>query len=177
MSRCRLSCGRSSRGCCGHDHGSKAVQKPSLVDIEVVRNIFSQAMKNMFSRALSCARGELSKEDLIDKDEYLSQWLTETFCGHNKYFEEGPECWNPTGLAEVLRQMPLVRIKQEVDDEAVVFTAISVFIDESHKIIANQLTQEDLSEDNKLNLEGIERFIEYWTLLFSGAPSSILGFE
>ena len=42
-----------NRGCCGHDHSSKAEQAPSIVDIEVVRKILSQAVVNMCKRAIA----------------------------------------------------------------------------------------------------------------------------
>ena len=62
-----------NRGCCGHDHSSKAEQAPSIVDIEVVRKILSQAVVNMCKRAIACAEGELTRDELAEKDMKLME--------------------------------------------------------------------------------------------------------
>lgn len=90
-----------NRGCCGHDHSSKAEQAPSIVDIEVVRKILSQAIVNMCKRAIACAEGELTRDELAEKDMKLMEWLGETFCGNNSHLNRAlktgqPKVWQNT---------------------------------------------------------------------------------
>ena len=90
-----------NRGCCGHDHSSKAEQAPSIVDIEVVRKILSHAIVNMCKRAIACAEGELTRDELAEKDMKLMEWLGETFCGNtvilNRALKTGqPKVWQNT---------------------------------------------------------------------------------
>ena len=60
-------------GSCRPDHSSKAPQSPSLVNLEVVRSIFSQAVINMMRRHISNAQGELDTEKMLEKDAFLAE--------------------------------------------------------------------------------------------------------
>ena len=86
-----------NRGCCGHDHSSKAEQAPSIVDIEVVRKILSQAVVNMCKRAIACAEGELTRDELAEKDMKLMEWLGVTTVILNRALKTGqPKVWQNT---------------------------------------------------------------------------------
>ena len=98
MPKCSLNCNRG----CGHDHSSKAEQPPSIVDIEVVRRILSQALVNMFKRSIACVQGEITEDERAEKDQKLVEWLGDTFCGKNPHFEIGTDDWNPDGLAQFI---------------------------------------------------------------------------
>lgn len=167
--KCSLNCNRG----CGRDHSSKAPQSPSLVDIEVVRKIFAQAIVNMCSRLVSVANGEMTIEEQRNKDLYLAQWLGETFCAYNKHFEPGPEGWNPSGLAEFVRQQFKDKHPEndfEADDETAVFSACAIFVGESYKALEDTLKNGVvLTNPNRLP-DSVDRFVEAWTMLFVGAP-------
>ncbi len=161
-------------GC--HDHSSRAPQSPSLVDLVVVRGIFSQAVVNMFNRAVACSQGEMTKEELDKKDLVLTEWLGDTFCGHNSHFEEGPEDWNPKGLAEVLRGILADNAVWEEgeempeDDESVIFTACAVFVAEAYKAILTSMQSGVAIDDTKNLPPEVDSFVETWAMVFAGAP-------
>lgn len=162
---------RCNTGACGHDHSSKAVQSPSLVDITVVRGIFAQAAVNLTKRAKLCAAGEMTRKEFDDKMTELTEWLGETFCGHNRHFEDGPEDWNPAGLAASLRGI-LGKNAWDVppeDDEEAVFTACAVFTSEVLKAVLSCIQEGDDVDDPKNLPPALDEFIETWAMVFAGA--------
>lgn len=163
-----------NRGCCGHDHSSKAEQAPSIVDIEVVRKILSQAVVNMCKRAIACAEGELTRDELAEKDMKLMEWLGETFCGNNSHFEPGPEDWTTEGLAEYIKQaLPQIEENpegEEMSSDEVVVKACAIFVGEAYKAIHDALKAGfPLLDADELPVP-VASFVESWTLLFVGAP-------
>lgn len=163
-----------NRGCCGHDHSSKAEQPPSLVDIEVVRKLLSQAVVNMCKRAMACAEGELTRDELAEKDLTLMEWLGETFCGNNSHFEPGPEDWTPAGLAEYIKQaLPQITENPEgaeMSSDEVVVKACAIFVGEAYKAIHSALKAGFPLLDADELPAPVASFVESWTLLFVGAP-------
>ena len=145
-----------NRGCCGHDHSSKAEQAPSIVDIEVVRKILSQAVVNMCKRAIACAEGELTRDELAEKDMKLMEWLGETFCGNNSHFEPGPEDWTTEGGG--------------MSSDEVVVKACAIFVGEAYKAIHDALKAGFPLLDADELPAPVASFVESWTLLFVGAP-------
>ena len=163
-----------NRGCCGHDHSSKAEQAPSIVDIEVVRKILSQAVVNMCKRAIACAEGELTRDELAEKDMKLMEWLGETFCGNNSHFEPGPEDWTTEGLAEYINQaLPQIEENpegEEMSSDEVVVKACAIFVGEAYKAIHDALKAGFPLLDADELPAPVASFVEAWTLLFVGAP-------
>lgn len=173
MPKCSLNCTRG----CGHDHSSKAPQSPSIVDIEVVRKLLSQAVINMCKRVVAAAKGEISRDELVDKDLELTEWLGDTFCGRNKHFESGPEDWNPEGLAEFIKQtipqITEVPFNEELDSDDIVFKACAIFVGEAYKAVEETLKSGvELTHPNSFPAS-VAAFIEAWTMLFVGAPSGL----
>lgn len=163
-----------NRGCCGHDHSSKAEQAPSIVDIEVVRKILSQAVVNMCKRAIACAEGELTRDELAEKDMKLMEWLGETFCGNNSHFEPGPEDWTTEGLAEYIKQaLPQIEENpegEEMSSDEVVVKACAIFVEEAYKAIHDALKAGFPLLDADELPAPVASFVRTWTLLFVGAP-------
>ena len=77
-----MSCARCAPGCRCGDFSSKAAGLPSLVSIETVGDILSQAVKNTAGRKKAVAVGELSPEELPEK---LSRqrMVVGVRCGYN----------------------------------------------------------------------------------------------
>lgn len=133
MPKCSLNC---SRGC-GHDHQLKAEQPPSLVDIEVVRRILSQALVNMFKRSIACVQGEITEDERAEKDQKLVEWLGETFSGNNPHFEIGPDDWNPDGLAQFIR-MTVQEIAEKTEEdtpEETIYETAAYFCAKSYLVL------------------------------------------
>lgn len=170
MPKCSLNCNRG----CGHDHSSKAPQSPSIVDIEVVRKLLSQAVVNMCKRVVAAAKGEISREELVDKDLTLTEWLGDTFCGRNKHFESGPEDWNPEGLSvfikQTIPQIAEVPFEEDLSSDDVVFKACAIFVGEAYKAVEETLKSGIELNSSKDFPPSVEAFIEAWTMLFVGAP-------
>lgn len=169
------SCFSCGRGCC--DHSSTAQQLPSLVSIEVVGDIFLQAIKNTAKRSVAAARGELSAEDIEEADEKLVDWLSTTFCGGNRYFSCG-EDWNPNGLSIYIRDLMGDRLTELTgtvpdDDEEVICSAVTAFLKDVYDLLQR-------TADRGIDLEDIERvpqtatLVNFWARLMTGAPAESL---
>ena len=165
-----MNCGRS----CGHDHSSKAPQSPSVVDLEVVRTLLTQALINMERRTVKVNEKELNPEEATTKNWELVQWLTDTFCGRNSHFEVGPEDWNPDGLAQFI-QLTIPKIlegKIDPSPDDIVFEATTVFVRGSQNAVVSLLRSGGSLEDSDRLPPPLERFIESWAMLFVGAPDT-----
>lgn len=172
MSKCS-SCATSSR--CGHDHSSRAPQKPSLVDLEVVRQFFTVSFVRIAQSVEATHSGEMTQEDFRKKAEAIATRLSEIFCGYFSNYDEGPEDWNPHGLAETLRDILGQNGVWDENgvpqsDENVVFTGCEIFIEQSIKAVNDKRSQgfvirtaDDIPGD-------VEMFIEQWAMIFAGAP-------
>lgn len=161
-------------GSCRPDHSSKAPQSPSLVNLEVVRSIFSQAVINMMRRHISNAQGELDTEKMLEKDAFLAQWLGDTFTGKNPHFEIGPENWNPNGLAAFLREnlahLPQAKDLLIGDDEEVIYSISKLFKDQAQGAISGLLAEGNFSTYPEELPPYASQFIEAWAMLYTGAP-------
>lgn len=167
MPKCSLNCNRG----CGHDHSSKVEQPPSIVDIEVVRRILSQALVNMFKRSIACAQGEMTEEERAAKDKILVEWLGETFSGNNPHFESGPDDWNPDGLALFIRMMvhEIAEKIEEGSSEETIYKAAAYFCEKSYLVLRDAFHASREIEDPN-NLPSIlQEWVETWTMLLVGA--------
>ena len=97
----------------------------------------------MCKRAIACAEGELTRDELAEKDMKLMEWLGETFCGNNSHFEPGPEDWTTEGLAEYIKQaLPQIEENPEgggMSPDEVVVKACAIFVGEAYKAIHDAL--------------------------------------
>ncbi|MCD8340209.1 MAG: hypothetical protein LUC43_08460 [Burkholderiales bacterium] len=171
MARCR----RISGDRCRKDHSSRAPQSPSLVSLPVIRIMLSTAFINMARRHISQKQGELSAEVVRQKDDYLAQWLTETFSGENPHFETGPEHWNPHGLSEHMRIALAPMRKGGIEsfpekDRDVLKLVFDLFKDQSALAVEDCLVAGELLEYPEQLPPAVDRFIETWSMLLVGAP-------
>ena len=152
------SCGSCRSGRCG-DFSSKAVGLPSLAAIDVVERILLQAVKNTAQRSVDASEGKLSRQDLVDADLKLVTWLTDTFAGRNRHFETA-EGWNPTGLAQYLREGMGERVRDVLGGK---------LPDGDYEMI-------EIGLMGNGNLSGLEQndsvlsFVNYWSCLLTGCP-------
>ncbi len=167
----------SCRGRCCGDFSSKAEQLPSLVSIEVVGDLLSQAVKNTAMRSEATAAGEMSPEELQAADAKLADWLGTTFAGGNAHFASG-EDWNPNGLGAYLADMLSSEIRTVTgavpdDPEDVVYAVAAVFMTELYAFL------QDFAQGG-FSVAGAEKtpmgaaFINRWTRLLTGAPAETL---
>lgn len=167
MPKCSLNCNRG----CGHDHSSKAEQPPSIVDIEVVRRILSQALVNMFKRSIACVQGEITEDERAEKDQKLVEWLGDTFCGKNPHFEIGPDDWNPDGLAQFIRmtvQEIAEKTEEDTHEETIYETAV-YFCAKSYLVLRDTFQAGWEIEDANNLPPMLQEWVETWTMLFVGA--------
>lgn len=167
MPKCSLNCNRG----CGHDHSSKAEQSPSIVDIEVVRRILSQALVNMFKRSIACVQGEITEDERAEKDQKLVEWLGDTFCGKNPHFEIGPDDWNPDGLAQFIRmtvQEIAEKTEEDTPEETIYETAV-YFCAKSYLVLRDTFQAGWEIEDANNLPPMLQEWVETWTMLFVGA--------
>lgn len=167
MPKCSLNC---NRGCC-HDHSSKAEQPPSIVDIEVVRRILSQALVNMFKRSIACVQGEINEDERAEKDQILVEWLGETFSGNNPHFESGPDDWNPDGLAQFIRMtvQEIAEKTEEDSSEETIYEAAAYFCAKSYLVLRDTFHAGREIEDANNLPPMLQEWVESWTMLFVGA--------
>ena len=87
----------------------------------------------LFLRFPSWPEGELTRDELAEKDMKLMEWLGETFCGNNSHFEPGPEDWTTEGLAEYIKQaLPQIEENpegEEMSSDEVVVKACAIFVE------------------------------------------------
>ncbi len=167
MPKCSLNCNRG----CGHDHSSKAEQPPSIVDIEVVRRILSQALVNMFKRSIACVQGEITEDERAEKDQKLVEWLGDTFCGKNPHFEIGPDDWNPDGLAQFIR-MTVQEIAEKTEEdtpEETIYETAAYFCAKSYLVLRDTFQAGWEIEDANNLPPMLQEWVETWTMLFVGA--------
>ena len=167
MPKCSLNCNRG----CGHDHSSKAEQPPSIVDIEVVRRILSQALVNMFKRSIACVQGEITEDERVEKDQKLVEWLGDTFCGKNPHFEIGPDDWNPDGLAQFIR-MTVQEIAEKTEEdtpEETIYETAAYFCAKSYLVLRETFQAGWEIEDANNLPPMLQEWVETWTMLFVGA--------
>ncbi|WP_251451319.1 hypothetical protein [Parasutterella muris] len=167
MPKCSLNCNRG----CGHDHSSKAEQPPSIVDIEVVRRILSQALVNMFKRSIACVQGEITEDERVEKDQKLVEWLGDTFCGKNPHFEIGPDDWNPDGLAQFIR-MTVQEIAEKTEEdtpEETIYETAAYFCAKSYLVLRDTFQAGWEIEDANNLPPMLQEWVETWTMLFVGA--------
>lgn len=167
MPKCSLNCNRG----CGHDHSSKAEQPPSIVDIEVVRRILSQALVNMFKRSIACVQGEITEDERAEKDQKLVEWLGDTFCGKNPHFEIGPDDWNPDGLAQFIR-MAVQEIAEKTEEdtpEETIYETAAYFCAKSYLVLRDTFQAGWEIEDANNLPPMLQEWVETWTMLFVGA--------
>lgn len=167
MPKCSLNCNRG----CGHDHSSKAEQPPSIVDIEVVRRILSQALVNMFKRSIACVQGEITEDERVEKDQKLVEWLGDTFCGKNPHFEIGPDDWNPDGLAQFIR-MTVQEIAEKTEEdtpEETIYETAAYFCAKSYLVLRDMFQAGWEIEDANNLPPMLQEWVETWTMLFVGA--------
>ena len=167
MPKCSLNCNRG----CGHDHSSKAEQPPSIVDIEVVRRILSQALDNMFKRSIACVQGEITEDERVEKDQKLVEWLGDTFCGKNPHFEIGPDDWNPDGLAQFIR-MTVQEIAEKTEEdtpEETIYETAAYFCAKSYLVLRDTFQAGWEIEDANNLPPMLQEWVETWTMLFVGA--------
>lgn len=167
MPKCSLNCNRG----CGHDHSSKAEQPPSIVDIEVVRRILSQALVNMFKRSIACVQGEITEDERVEKDQKLVEWLGDTFCGKNPHFEIGPDDWNPDGLAQFIR-MTVQEIAEKTEEdtpEETIYETAAYFCAKSYLVLRDTFQAGWEIEDANNLPPMLQKWVETWTMLFVGA--------
>ncbi len=174
MKKCNVNCGR---GC--HDFSSRAPQSPSIVDIEVVRQLLSTALVNSANRKLLCRQGEMTEDEAKAKDDYLVTWLTDTFSGGNPHFETGPENWNPHGLAtsfrEVIREMRVPMpddMELSDDDEEFLRSCFELFVNQMGLAIDEYAGKGIPLVEAESFPPRVEHFIESWALILTGAPLS-----
>ena len=172
-----MSCARCAPGCRCGDFSSKAAGLPSLVSIETVGDILSQAVKNTAGRSEAVAAGDLSPEELQAADERLANWLATTFSGGNPHFASG-EDWNPNGLSLYLQDAFAEAIEATVgmvpeDPEEVICGAVAVFMTELYAFLS------DFARGG-FSVTGAEAtpmgaaFINRWARLFTGAPEEMI---
>ena len=164
MPKCSLNCNRG----CGHDHSSKAEQPPSIVDIEVVRRILSQALVNMFKRSIACVQGEITEDERVEKDQKLVEWLGDTFCGKNPHFEIGPDDWNPDGLAQFIR-MTVQEIAEKTEEdtpEETIYETAAYFCAKSYLVLRDTFQAGWEIEDANNLPPMLQEWVETWTMLF-----------
>lgn len=172
-----MSCARCAPGCRCGDFSSKAAGLPSLVSIETVGDILSQAVKNTAGRSEAVAAGDLSPEELQAADERLANWLATTFSGGNPHFASG-EDWNPNGLSLYLQDALAEAIEATVgmvpeDPEEVICGAVAVFMTELYAFLS------DFAHGG-FSVTGAEAtpmgaaFINRWARLFTGAPEEMI---
>ncbi|WP_368430425.1 hypothetical protein [uncultured Parasutterella sp.] len=167
MPKCSLNCNRG----CGHDHSSKAEQPPSIVDIEVVRRILSQALVNMFKRSIACVQGEITEDERAEKDQKLVEWLGDTFCGKNPHFEIGPDDWNPDGLAQFIR-MTVQEIAEKTEEdtpEETIYETAAYLCAKSYLVLRDTFQAGWEIEDANNLPPMLQEWVETWTMLFVGA--------
>lgn len=168
------SCGSCRSGRCG-DFSSKAVGLPSLAAIDVVERILLQAVKNTAQRSVDVSEGKLSRQDLVDADLKLVTWLTDTFAGRNRHFETA-EGWNPTGLAQYLREGMGERVRDVLGgklpdgDYEMIEIGARLFLNNAYVLL------EQIGLMGNGNLSGLEQndsvlaFVNYWSCLLTGCP-------
>ena len=172
-----MSCSSCRPGCGCGDFSSKAERLPSLVSIEVVGDILSQAVKNTAARSEATAAGDMSPEELQAADAKLADWLGVTFSGGNSHFASG-EDWNPQGLGTYLADMLAGEIRTVVGDvpedpEEVVFAAAAVFMSELYAFL-QEFARGGFSVAGAEATPMGGAFINRWARLFTGAPAETL---
>ncbi len=95
---------RCGGGCCS-DFSSRAEQKPSLLQIDVVENICQQAIRNMTKRAIQRDAGLLSDDDYNEAFSTLVNWIALTFSGENRHYHTDPEWHQGEGLKGLLKEI------------------------------------------------------------------------
>lgn len=167
-------CGSCRSGRCG-DFSSKAEGLPNLANIDVVERILLQAVRNTAQRSVDAASGKLTREDLVQADLRLVQWLSDTFGGRNRHFDTA-EGWNPTGLAQYLREGLGENIREFLggklpeDDYEMIGIGARLFLNNTYALL------EQIGRMGNTNLSGLEQsdavagFIDYWSCLLTGCP-------
>ena len=168
------SCGSCRSGRCG-DFSSKAVGLPSLAAIDVVERILLQAVKNTAQRSVDASQSKLTRQDLVEADLKLMSWLTDTFAGRNRHFETA-EGWNPTGLAQYLREGMGERVRDVLGgklpdgDYEMIEIGARLFLNNAYVLL------EQIGLMGNGNLSGLEQndsvlsFVNYWSCLLTGCP-------
>lgn len=169
-----FSCNARGRSCC--DHSTTEAQKPSLASIDVVGDIFSQALSNTARRAEEVASGEMSPEEISAADEKLLNWLGQTFSGGNRHFDTA-EGWNPDGLAQYLRPILQIAIEPvgEVyyeDDGAVIFAAMQAFLREVYELIETA-EQRGVTPQMAAKSQAAYNLVTRWARIMTGAPAEV----
>ena len=164
---------RPRRGCgsCGcSDFSSKAERLPNLLAIEVVTEIFHQAIRNLLKRDEQLAEGELSPEDIEAADQKLVHWIGETFSGRNKHLESSDE-WHPEGLARHILHALASPLSDSmpVDDAEVLESAGRLFIRDVRGL-ANELSGSTFGAADTAECEAMRELAERWAHLYVGAP-------
>lgn len=160
------------RGCrgCG-DFSSRAERRPNLLEIEVVTQIFHQAIRNLLRCDEAFLQGALSAEDIEAADEKLIVWIGETFSGRNKHFEASDE-WHPEGLARHILHALASSLSSAmpVDDAEVLERAGELFIRDV-RALAQSLRGSSLSSADVAESEPMVELAERWAHLYVGAPA------
>ena len=168
-----MSYARCAPGCRCGDFSSKAARLPSLVSIETVGDILSQAVKNTAGRSEAVAAGDLSPEELQAADERLANWLATAFSGGEPGFGSGVD-WNPGGLSLFLQDALAEAIEATggmvpEDPVEVICGAVAVFMTELYAFLS------DFARGG-FSVTGAEAppmgaaFIIRWARPFTGAP-------
>ncbi len=166
------SCGSCRSGRCG-DFSSKAEGLPSLDSIDVVERILLQAVKNTAQRAVDASEGKLTHQDIVDADLRLVSWLADTLAGRNKHFATA-EGWNPTGLAEYLREGLGENIRAALggklpeDDYGMIDLGARLFLNNAYVMLEQIGTTGSLAGLEQH--DGVLSFVNYWSCLLTGCP-------
>lgn len=154
---------RCGGGCC--DFSSKAPQKPSLLQLDVVDGIFTAAIRNMTLRKAQCQTGLMSDKEYEAAKEKLVDWLVATFSGRNPHFSTEAEWHEYGGLVELLR----LRLPIDGSSQARALTqAFELFATEADELAGILVHNGGLETENAKVVIGAKA--SAWAQLFVGAP-------
>ena len=117
--------------------------------------------------------GKLTHQDIVDADLRLVSWLADTFAGRNKHFATA-EGWNPTGLAEYLREGLDENIRTALggklpeDDYGMIDLGARLFLNNAYVMLEQIGTTGSLSGLEQH--DGVLSFVNYWSCLLTGCP-------
>ncbi len=156
---------RCGGGCCS-DFSSRAEQKPSLLQIDVVENICQQAIRNMTKRAIQRDAGLLSDDDYNEAFSTLVNWIALTFSGENRHYHTDPEWHQGEGLKGLLKER---LVMPQADREELFYTAATYFAQDADRLATSLVATGGFKSPDA---EGaILALANGWAQLLTGAPT------
>lgn len=159
-------------GCC-QKHATKREVGANISSCAVTEVVLRQAITNMWHRVEAVLAQEMTTEELQQADLKLVDWLTQTFGGENPHFSAETE-WNGAGLADFLMGTIGDAIRERAGDQAlddrsvILFYAFAHWVSQVYVVLGEANVMEVGLDDNPV----LEGFINEWTLLLTGAPTS-----